>query len=90
MLVGELLELLQNPDRIRVKAETGEEIFIGWRADAIEKEFTSRKIKGYKVALEIRHNEWEKRNLLRPLQPEETPDYKFSDMQVKLYHEIYI
>lgn len=39
---------------------------------------------------EIRHKEWQKRGLMAPLQPQETPEYSFSDLQMSLYNTIYL
>lgn len=39
---------------------------------------------------EIRHKEWQKRGLMAPLQPQETPEYSFSDLQMNLYNTIYL
>ena len=34
--------------------------------------------------------EWQKRGLMAPLQPQETPEYSFSDLQMNLYNTIYL
>lgn len=33
---------------------------------------------------------WRKRGLMAPLQPQETPEYSFSDLQMNLYNTIYL
>lgn len=43
-----------------------------------------------RTTAEIRHKEWQKRGLMAPLQPQETPEYSFSDLQMNLYNTIYL
>lgn len=43
-----------------------------------------------KLGHEARHKEWQKRGLMAPLQPQETPEYSFSDLQMNLYNTIYL
>lgn len=47
-------------------------------------------VKRFSAAPEIRHKEWRKRGLMAPLQPQETPEYSFSDLQMNLYNTIYL
>lgn len=47
-------------------------------------------VKRFRPTPEIRHKEWQKRGLMAPLQPQETPDYSFSDLQMNLYNTIYL
>lgn len=47
-------------------------------------------VKRFRPTPEIRHKEWQKRGLMAPLQPQETPEYSFSDLQMSLYNTIYL
>lgn len=47
-------------------------------------------VKRFRPTPEIRHKEWQKRGLMAPLQPQETPEYSFSDLQMNLYNTIYL
>lgn len=47
-------------------------------------------VKRFRPTPEIRHKEWRKRGLMAPLQPQETPEYSFSDLQMNLYNTIYL
>lgn len=47
-------------------------------------------VKRFRPIPEIRHKEWQKRGLMAPLQPQETPEYSFSDLQMNLYNTIYL
>lgn len=56
----------------------------------IEEEILSAEVKRFQAVPEIRHKEWQKRGPMKPLQPEETPEYNFSDLQMSIYHTITI
>ncbi|BFK26984.1 MAG: hypothetical protein E6124_04310 [Blautia producta] len=88
MKVKDLMQLLHGPDRIRI-IKNGNTIFAGWK-DNWPKEYAEETICDFRAVPEIRHKEWETRGLLPPLEPDEMPDYIFSDLQMKLYHEIKI
>lgn len=47
-------------------------------------------VKRFSATPEIRHKEWKKRGLMAPLQPWETPEYSFADLQMSLYNTIYL
>ena len=61
----------------------------GYKGEEYNK-YKDEEIKRFSAHLEITHKEWKERGLLRPLLPEETPDYCFSDLQTKLYYTIYL
>lgn len=52
------------------------------------------KQKAYGLAMlavpEITHRRWKELGLMKPLEPEQTAQYKFSDLQMSLYYTIYI
>ena len=39
---------------------------------------------------EITHRRWKELGLMKPLEPDQTAQYKFSDLQMSLYYTIYI
>lgn len=39
---------------------------------------------------EITHRRWKELGLMKPLEPDQTTQYKFSDLQMSLYYTIYI
>lgn len=53
-------------------------------------ELMDAEVKRFRPTPEIRHKEWRKRGLMAPLQPQETPEYSFSDLQMNLYNTIYL
>lgn len=94
MTFGEFVKLLEDSDRVRViKGE--KDVFVGWLAiltmhsDVYEK-IRADAIKKIRAIPEIRHKQWEELNLMRPLKPDETPDFSFSDLQMTLYYTIYL
>lgn len=94
MTVGEFFETIENPDRVRI-VHQGEDVFVGYLGmlksdtkvfDKIKDETVSK----FRAVPEIRHRRWKELNLMRPLEPDETPDYRFSDLEMKLYYTIYV
>jgi hypothetical protein len=93
MKAGDILELLQSSDRIRImNGET--ELYCGYKgminfAEGInEEELMKEELKEYRVSVEIRHRKWKELGLMAPLQPGETEQYRFADLQMSLYHII--
>lgn len=100
MRLEELLRTLQNYDRLRIFKEKTE-VFTGYvgglalrNGTEFEGElFDKHKdetVKSFRCVTEITHKRWKELNLMQPLRPEETPDFSFSDLQMKLYYTIYI
>lgn len=89
--VREFLKTLTGPDRIKIVKDK-EILFVGYRADGkkIPPECLDAEMKMFRSEPEIRHREWKKRGLMPPLEPDQTPDFKFSDLEMKLYYKIYI
>lgn len=99
MMVREFLELICNSDNLLIvrdaKSEAGQEtIYKGYKAllthapvaDAI----LDAQVKRFRASPEIRHKEWKDRGLMPPMEPEKTPDFRFSDLQMTLYYKIII
>ena len=94
MVFEELIKLLEDSNRLRVIKDE-KEVFVGWlviltmHSEVYEK-IRADTIKKIRAIPEIRHKQWEELNLLRPLEPDETPDFSFSDLQMTLYYTIYL
>ena len=97
MTLQEFVGVLENSDRVHIiNAADRSDIYIGYLAmftneargggDGIIKEYAKRQVKRFRAVPEIRH----KRNLMKPLEPEETADFNFQDLQMSLYYTIYI
>lgn len=93
MQVREQIAILMGTDRLRIY-KGDKEVFTGY-AGAITK-YEEIGISGYeevkrlRAVPEVRHKNWKALGLMQPMQPEETPDYSFSDLQLTLYYDIYI
>lgn len=102
MTLEQQIDILENSDMLRIiKDDT--EVFVGYlalfapfvlkvgnnRNETYEK-YKDNEVKRFRAVPEITHRRWEELNLMSPLKPEETPDFRFSDLQMKLYYTIYI
>ena len=81
-----------------------EQLWVGWlsallmeRNDGIHTgipaerlELKDREIKHFTAALEIRHKEWKEKGLMPPIEPDELPQYEFSDLRMDLYYTFYL
>lgn len=81
--VKDFLEKITNPDRIKIVK--GEEVLFAGYPDILEAEMVS-----FRIDPEIRAKDWKARGLMAPIEPEQAPDYKFSDLEMKLYYKICI
>lgn len=103
MTLQEFFGVLENSDRIRI-IKDGEDVFTGYLAMfkslghklMTEKERTwfeqckDVTVKKFSAVPEIRHKRWKELKLMRPLEPDETPDFSFCDLQMTLYYTIHI
>lgn len=98
-----IIEQIHNITRIRIvkgkgsRYETSEaDVYIGWlgilREDKsqISKEIWRAEVKDFAVVPDIRHKDWQKLGLMKPLEPGEHPQYKFSDLTMTLYYTFFI
>ena len=84
--VKDFLEKITNPDRIKiVKGALVHEGAADLSPDIMEAEMVS-----FRIDPEIRAKDWKTRGLMAPIEPEQAPDYKFSDLEMKLYYKICI
>lgn len=93
MIAKELIDILDNSERLQV-IEDGKVLFCGWVALLTHEEkedyIRSAKVKRFSTNFEIRHKNWKEKGLMAPLQPDETPNHYFRDLQLTLYNTIYI
>lgn len=100
MTVKEFAEVLHNPDRVRIFRKEGEEkvlIFDGWAAfikqdtgkTRIRQQDLERNVIDFRATPEITHKDYKKRGLMPPMDPDMTPMYSFSDLQMRLYYDIF-
>lgn len=84
MTLADLLNTLESADMLRI-IKGGEEIFVGYLAL-----FAFDEVVKFRAVPEITHRKWKELNLMSPLRPDETPDFKFQELQMKLYYTIYL
>lgn len=94
MILEEFVKLLENSDRLRILKDE-KEVFVGWLAmlvmhNEMYEEIRTDAVKKFRVIPEICHRQWKERNLMKPLEPDETPEFLFSDLQMNLYYTIYL
>lgn len=99
MTVRDFLEIIHNSDNLMIvrdaKSEAGQKIiYKGYKAllthDHVADAILDAQVKRFRASPEIRHKEWKDRGLMPPMEPEKTPDFRFSDLQMTLYYKIII
>lgn len=103
MTLEQFIEPIHNITKIRIvkgkgnRYETSEaDIYIGWlgilREDKsqISKEIWQSEVKDFVAVPDIRHKDWQKLGLMKPLEPGEHPQYKFSDLTMTLYYTFFV
>ena len=69
----------------------GEKIFAEGRLQSREyRKYSEHEVKKFRAVPEITHRRWKELGLMKPLEPDQTAQYKFSDLQMSLYYTIYI
>ena len=94
MILEEFVKLIENSDRLRILKDE-KEVFVGWLAmlvmqNEIYERMRTDVVKKFRATPEMRHKQWKERNLMKPLEPDETPEFAFSDLQMNLYYTIYL
>ena len=90
---------LESSDRLRI-IEGKAEVYVGYLAafkpfadHEISEEYrkySEHEVKKFRAVPEITHRRWKELGLMKPLEPDQTAQYKFSDLQMSLYYTIYI
>ena len=99
MRLEELINILESADMLRIIKDS-KDVFAGYLASFapragnskcdIYEQYKNDKVIRFRAVPEIRHRRWKELNLASPLRPDETPDFKFAELQMKLYYTIYI
>lgn len=93
MKLREFLTVFEQSDRLRI-VKNEKDVYTGFLALMSHagnmEALMDAEVKRFRPTPEIRHKEWQKRGLMAPLQPQETPEYSFSDLQMSLYNTIYL
>lgn len=90
---------LESADMLRI-IKGDKEIFVGYLAlfapevghtnCKLYEQYKFDEVVKFRAVPEITHRKWKELNLMSPLRPDETPDFKFQELQMKLYYTIYI
>lgn len=87
MKLREFLTVFEQSDRLRI-VKNEKDVYTGFLALMSHagnmEALMDAEVKRFRPTPEIRHKEWQKRGLMAPLQPQETPEYSFSDLQMSL------
>ncbi len=99
MTLEEFVRVIDNSDRLRIIKDE-QEVYVGflallapvygWDGNEVYKRMRNDEVKKFRAIPEVCHKKWKDLNLMRPLQPEETPDFSFSDMRFSVYYTIYL
>ena len=88
MTVGEIAEVSRPSSLVWIEKD-GVVLFTDWLYK-IPEELKAETIKEFTFYPEIRHKDWKKRGFYSPMQPEVIADYRFSDLEMKLYYKMII
>lgn len=97
MILKELLEVLSGPDELLIVREAEKEadqeiLYKGYKGlpicNLIPPELMEETVTRFSFYPEIRHREWEKRNLMPPMDPDKTPNFNYKDLQIIIYYKI--
>lgn len=99
MTVKEFIGTLESSDRLRI-IEGKAEVYVGYlvafkpfadhEISEEYRKYSEHEVKKFRAVPEITHRRWKELGLMKPLEPEQTAQYKFSDLQMSLYYTIYI
>lgn len=80
MKLREFLTVFEQSDRLRI-VKNEKDVYTGFLALMAHagnmEALMDAEVKRFRPTPEIRHKEWQKRGLMAPLQPQETPEYSF-------------
>lgn len=93
MTVEKFADAIINSDRMKIISQ-GQEIYVGFLAKLrtmdIFEQIRNKKIALFRAVPEIRHKSWKELELIPPIEPEQMPEYSFSDLRMTLYYTLYI
>ena len=101
MTLDQLVDVANDQPQRWMIYEEKEQIFIGWiwelkdqvlepREKELYQRIKDREVGQFKFHLDIKHKQWEEKKLMKPLMPDETPQYLFSDLRLDMYYEVHL
>ena len=88
MTVEEIRRVSRPSSRALIMKD-GEMLYIGWFCN-VPQELKYKEVRELSIEQEVKHKDWKRLGLRSPLQPDETPEYSFADLETSLYHKIKI
>lgn len=99
MTLDQLIDVANDQPQRWMIREGKEVIFAGWiwelkdillkpDKEDLYRSIKDREVEQFKFHLDIKHKQWKEKDLMKPLMPEETPQYSFSDLRLDLYYEV--
>ena len=90
MTVADALKLINDSCRLIIESDK-ELLYNDWAGmGSISEELKAAELKGLQFRPEITHRQYKELGLMQPLTPEDTPAYKFSDLELRLYYVLQI
>lgn len=99
MTLREQLDVLRDPDMLHIKNSEGRTLYIGYKGTmehfigndgGLDEQDLKKTVKEFRAVPEIRHKNYREMGLMEPMQPQETPQWSFSDLMMTLYNTITI
>ncbi len=91
MTLADAMAVMEGQDRIRIMKGKAE-IYAGFlgcfQYMPGHEEYEKEEVARITETIDIKHKRYEELGLMPPLHTEQTPDYKFSDLQLTLYRKI--
>lgn len=91
MTLMDQLNVLHDTDMLHIRNTAGETMYIGYKGildDNLKAEDLTRTVTAFRMIPEIRHKNYKNMGLTAPMQPEETPQWSFSDLMMTIYYTI--
>lgn len=97
MMLAELLEVFTGPDEILIvqgaEKEADQEIlYKGYKGAMVHYQMPpgimEQTVQKFSVYPEVRRKDWQKRNLMPPMDPDKMPDFLYKDLQMSIYCKI--
>lgn len=91
MKLGSILSLIQGPDLIQIR-EGDKDIYTGYlgmlKYDSRQEELMRMKVTGIRMRTDVAARDWKTKKVLAPIFPDDTADYKFQNVELRLFLRI--
>ena len=91
MTLADIAGVMSGQDRVRI-IKGKAELYAGYLGNLVHmaeyEAHMAEEVIRIKETIDITHKRYKELGLMKPLHPEETPNYSFSDLQQTIYREI--